>query len=384
MALLTASSPRRTRRSQQAASQQAASQQAASSAAAASSSASSSAPSSASTAAHPSHTLPLLLCLLPLLPRLLLLASSFSGSSLSAYSSPNKGDYEAHRKWLSLTASLPAARWYTHELEYWGCDYPPLCLFLHRALSLLVPFVAPKDTDLLDLNVRGYEGKVENLRALHIAAEYSFALPSLLLLLSSEPRAARYPLAALVLAAPLLPLVDHGHFQISNGVPLSLTFLALHFLSSSPDPPPRAMSLSAVLFTCSLLTKQMSLYFAPVFFCYMLSWSLRPPAPSLKLSRFLHLALPVLATALLSFLPFPPPQWPHILSRIFPFQRGLFESKVSSLWCALDTYPLDVRRRLSAGKLQKLSLLATVAAVLPACGAAYVRAERASGASERD
>ena len=36
------------------------------------------------------------------------------------------GDYEAQRHWMELTVHLPVRKWYTHDLQYWGLDYPPL------------------------------------------------------------------------------------------------------------------------------------------------------------------------------------------------------------------------------------------------------------------
>jgi len=250
-----------------------------------------------------------------------------------------------------MTATLPFASWYTHELEYWGADYPPVCLFVHFLFSKVLHMI-PSDPLLTDLSLRGYEGSVAYMRLLNIACEYSLLLLTLYYFL---PRATSLSTVLTILSMPLIPLVDHGHFQVSNSIPLSLTALSVAAATSNHA------SLACVLFTLSLLMKQMSLYFAPVFFFFLLKWSI--PSPK----RFLSLALPVLVTIALAFAPFPPSQYGHILQRIFPFHRGLFESKVSSLWCFLDTYPMDIRRRVPAPVLSSLCLLTTLSAIAPSC-----------------
>jgi alpha-1,3-glucosyltransferase len=44
--------------------------------------------------------------------------------------SPMFGDYEAQRHWMELTIHLPLREWYTHDLPYWGLDYPPLTAYV--------------------------------------------------------------------------------------------------------------------------------------------------------------------------------------------------------------------------------------------------------------
>ena len=40
------------------------------------------------------------------------------------------GDYEAQRHWMELTYHLPINEWYSHDLQYWGLDYPPLTAYV--------------------------------------------------------------------------------------------------------------------------------------------------------------------------------------------------------------------------------------------------------------
>lgn len=62
------------------------------------------------------------------------------------------GDYEAQRHWMELTIHLPIRQWYTHDLQYWGLDYPPLtayvswlcgivCVSFYLTSCFLLPFM---------------------------------------------------------------------------------------------------------------------------------------------------------------------------------------------------------------------------------------------------
>ena len=57
----------------------------------------------------------------------------------------------------------------------------------------------------------------------------------------------------------------------------------------------------------------------------------------------------------------------HVLHRIFPFQRGLFEGKVSNLWCALSVRPFSIRERLPEHIQPLLALVVTLILIIPAC-----------------
>ena len=130
---------------------------------------------SSSSSSSSSNKLPLLplAVVIYLLPRVLLLSSSHSGSSSSPHSSANHGDYQAHRKWSSYW-SLPASLWYTYELDYWGADYPPLCMYLHAAIGRFTGFIDPVQTDL---SVRGYEGGLVLMRLINISLELLAFVP---------------------------------------------------------------------------------------------------------------------------------------------------------------------------------------------------------------
>ena len=161
---------------------------------------------------------------------------------------------------------------------------------------------------------------------------------------------------------------------------------------------------ASVFFVSALCFKQMALYYAPGMFAYLIGVCL---LPKLHIGRFIGIAIVTILSFALMFAPLllgslydtyrgtlPPlditdrqvnPLFLQILPyigsnsylyslflqltqsihRIFPFARGLFEDKVANVWCAVHTlhklnmYPIPL--------LQRISLLATIVAILPAC-----------------
>jgi alpha-1,3-glucosyltransferase len=117
---------------------------------------------------------------------------------------------------------------------------------------------------------------------------------------------------------------------------------------------------------------------APVVFFYLLGRCLSK-GPLSFIKRIAGLGSTVLFTFGILWEPFvkyapseqltlPPIQrLEHVLRRIFPFQRGLFEGKVSNLWCALNVSPLNIRNRIPTDKQPLLAMLLTVFLMLPSC-----------------
>ncbi|GMH61142.1 hypothetical protein TL16_g04930 [Triparma laevis f. inornata] len=154
----------------------------------------------------------LLLSLLPLF----LLFSSFSGSL-------SPGDFHAHKKWITLTLHLPPSEWYLHELDWWGLDYPPFCIFFHAFIGLIVKTLGYED--YLTLNDKTSTTSITLLRLISITLNILIYYLPLHLLSPQKP--------SLLMFIPILILIDVGHFQVSNYIPSVLTVLTLHFLNRS-------------------------------------------------------------------------------------------------------------------------------------------------------
>ena len=172
---------------------------------------------------------------------------------------------------------------------------------------------------------------------------------------------------------------------------IGLTLLAMWAIIRNRD------CLGSVLFTLSLNFKQMSLYHSPVFFVVLLRKCIQrgyelhhcsgrnssnsgnnSASPPYRVRPFLLYLLvigcTVVATFCILWLPFclSPSEEVHtcstvvlqIVTRIFPFSRGIFEDKVANLWY-LSSVLYDYRTLVASEVLVRSSLLLTVTLLIP-------------------
>ena len=252
---------------------------------------------------------------------------------------------------------------------------------------------------------RGHEEQLLKvyMRASVISSEYLVYIPAAIMFnrkLAQQQGVSKWESSvalAAILMQPATILIDHAHFQY-NTVMLGFVVASMSSLLSD-----RYMWAS-VFFVSALCFKQMALYYAPSIFAYLIGVCL---LPKLRLGRFVGIATVTVVSFALMFAPLllgslydnyrgiSPPldttirevnplfsrllpyigsnsylyalllQLTQSIHRIFPFARGLFEDKVANVWCAihtlhkLNTYPIPL--------LQRISLLSTIVAILPAC-----------------
>ncbi|KAI0354906.1 glucosyltransferase [Trametes cingulata] len=289
---------------------------------------------------------------------------------------PMYGDYEAQRHWMELTIHLPIRQWYTYDLRYWGLDYPPLTAYISWLCGRVGAWIDPSWFALDES--RGIETPSSKvfLRSTVVAFDTLIYLPALFMFTKSwqgTRSSRRQELAlAILLFQPALILIDFGHFQY-NSVMLGFTLLAANFFALEHD------LLGAVCFVLSLGFKQMALYYAPAIGGYLLAKCIYL-GPSDGARLFARLALVTVASFVVLFLPFIPPFAParailDPLTRIFPFNRGLFEDKVANFWCATNVV-LKWKFWASQGFLVKLSAALTALGFLPAVVTLLVSAYR--------
>uniref|UniRef100_A0A3Q2XIF2 Alpha-1,3-glucosyltransferase n=1 Tax=Hippocampus comes TaxID=109280 RepID=A0A3Q2XIF2_HIPCM len=147
-----------------------------------------------------------------------------------------------------------------------------------------------------------------------------------------------------------------------TGVSLGFALWAVLALGLSWD------GLGSMAFSLALNYKQMELYHALPFFCYLLGKCVKMGLMGRGLLMLVKVAAAVLVTFALCWLPFlsDPAQTLQVLRRIFPVARGLFEDKVANTWCSLNIL-IKIRSILSTDFQLYLSLACTVLAVLPSC-----------------
>ncbi|KAL7396565.1 hypothetical protein ABVT39_007940 [Epinephelus coioides] len=292
------------------------------------------------------------------------------GVSLNSYSGAGKppmfGDYEAQRHWQEVTYNLPVKEWYfnttENDLNYWGLDYPPLTAYHSLICAFIAKTINPEWVELH--KSRGYESPAHKLfmRATVLVADLLIYIPAVVLYcLYLTDGSSRKKVSTLFcfLLYPGLILIDYGHFQY-NAVSLGFALWGVLALGLGWD------VFGSVAFCLALNYKQMELYHALPFFCYLLGKSVKLGLMGRGLFLLVRIASTVLVTFALCWLPFlsDPSQAMQVVRRIFPVARGLFEDKVANTWCSLNTL-IKIRSILSSDSQIYLSLACTLLAVLP-------------------
>ncbi|QLQ82206.1 hypothetical protein HG537_0G04610 [Torulaspora globosa] len=280
---------------------------------------------------------------------------------------PMFGDFEAQRHWMELTQHLPPSQWYWFDLEYWGLDYPPLTAYHSYILGKIGSFIKPEWFRLNES--RGFESSDLKtfMRFTVILSEALFYIPAVVYFTKwlgkhrNQSPIGQFITAATILFQPSLMLIDHGHFQY-NCVMLGLTVYAINSLLEE------FYAAAAVCFVLSICFKQMALYYAPIFFAYLLSKALF--SPRFNFPRLLSIAVATLSTFAAVYAPLYVlggglPNVLQSLHRIFPFARGIFEDKVANFWCVTNIF-FKYKETFTQDELQRYSLIATLIGFLPA------------------
>ncbi|KAL5713869.1 dolichyl-P-Glc:Man9GlcNAc2-PP-dolichol alpha-1,3-glucosyltransferase [Ranunculus cassubicifolius] len=280
---------------------------------------------------------------------------------------PKYGDFEAQRHWMEITLNTPVKEWYrnttSNNLTYWGLDYPPLTAYQSYAHSLFLYFFHPSSVALF--TSRGHESPFGKLlmRWTVLTSDVLIFFPAAILFVmafyangGSQSRDAMSWNLVMILMNPCLILIDHGHFQY-NCISLGLTIGAVAAILFKNE------LVGCLLFSLALNHKQMSLYLAPAFFSHLLGKCLRHRNPFL---RVLKLGLMVLGTFIVIW-------WPYlyslnsvteVLSRLAPFERGIYEDYVANFWCT-SSILIKWKILFTTQFLKLLSLSLTMLTLLP-------------------
>lgn len=293
---------------------------------------------------------------------------------------PMFGDYEAQRHWQEITVHTPLKDWYRNttqnDLQYWGLDYPPLSAYHSYIIGIVGAWFDPESIRLFAS--RGYENEKHKtfMRWTVILSDLYIYFPIVLCLCLDRERIKpkevknahiRTDLAMILfLLYPGLILIDHGHFQY-NCVSLGLFLWATFFVVAI-----ECESLASLCFTIALCYKQMELYHALPFFFYLLRLCFVPLMYKTKFVSFIYrlnrIVIALVSIFIIIWFPFLADfeGFKQVFVRLFPFNRGIFEDKVSNVWCAFNVL-IKLKTVYTHTEMARTCLLATTAAALPSC-----------------
>ncbi|XP_071502499.1 dolichyl pyrophosphate Glc1Man9GlcNAc2 alpha-1,3-glucosyltransferase-like [Diadema antillarum] len=246
-------------------------------------------------------------------------------------------DFEVHRNWLAITHSLPVSKWYYEDTSEWTLDYPPFFAWFEWLLSKVAVHFDPEMLKVSNLNYASPATILfQRLSVVFTDLVLAYAVKEFCLTLPKPSSYRRegvvggwtepsFTLAILLICNFGLLIIDHIHFQY-NGFLFGLMLLSITRICQD-----RTLE-GAVWFAALLNFKHIYVYVAPAYFVYLLRTYCFTASNqdggvrwrSFSIVRFLALGVLVVALCALSFGPFIlMDQLPQVLSRLFPFKRGL-------------------------------------------------------------
>ncbi|TFK76022.1 glycosyltransferase family 57 protein [Pluteus cervinus] len=225
-------------------------------------------------------------------------------------------DFEVHRNWLAITYSLPISKWYYDTTSEWTLDYPPFFAYFEKVLSIPASFIDPKIVDLNNLNYDAWS-VVAYQRFTVILTELVLGAALLRFTRGAVDPSTQRIISASLFLHPGFLIVDHIHFQY-NGFMFGILLWSILMARNGNK------LLSGILFAVLLNFKHIYMYLAPAYFIYLLRAFCLSPSGRLEIGNFLSLANAVIGVFIASLGPFlVMGQIPQLLSRLFPFTRGL-------------------------------------------------------------
>ncbi|XP_006460000.1 hypothetical protein AGABI2DRAFT_202561 [Agaricus bisporus var. bisporus H97] len=235
---------------------------------------------------------------------------------LLLYPAYRSTDFEVHRNWLAITHTLPISKWYYDTTSEWTLDYPPFFAYFEKLLSIPAYFVDSRIVDLNNLNYGGWS-VIAYQRTTVILTELVLGAVLIRFIRGAIDPPTQRIISASIFLHPGFLIVDHMHFQY-NGFLSGILLWSIYMARQGNK------LASGILFAVLLNFKHIYMYLAPAYFIYLLRSFCMTPSGQPEIKNFVSLANAVIGVFLASFGPFIlMGQIPQVLSRLFPFTRGL-------------------------------------------------------------
>ncbi|KZT62915.1 glycosyltransferase family 57 protein [Calocera cornea HHB12733] len=262
-------------------------------------------------------------------------------------------DFEVHRNWLAITHSLPISKWYFDTTSEWTLDYPPFFAYFEYLLSWPAALIDPGITTLNNLGYAAWSC-VAYQRWTVIISELVMAAALLRFVRSSSDPSLQRVISASLFLHPGFIIVDHIHFQY-NGFMYGILLWSILAARNGQ------LLKSGILFAVLLNFKHIYMYIAPAYFVYLLRAYCFNPRGSFLIQNFIKLGASVAGIFAVSLGPFlAMGQIPQLLSRLFPFTRGLNHAYWAANAWALVTAADRVLLQCKSMQLVRLTLFPTL------------------------
>ncbi|KAI0399583.1 glycosyltransferase family 57 protein [Xylaria palmicola] len=281
----------------------------------------------------------------PTLAQCAIVATAFKILLFPAYKST---DFEVHRNWLAITHSLSPWEWYYEKTSEWTLDYPPFFAYFEWLLSQVAKLADPAMLRVPNLEYDSWQTVYfQRLTVIITELVLVYALQRFVESSHSLYRRAAQAAAISILLSPGLLIIDHIHFQY-NGVMYGFLLLSLVLARQKST-----LLASGLVFAALLCMKHIYLYLAPAYFVFLLrAYCLSPKSMfRIQIANCVKLGLGIATVFATAFGPFAlKGQIPQILSRLFPFSRGLCHAywapNVWALYSFADRFLILVAPRL--------------------------------------
>ena len=273
---------------------------------------------------------------------------------------------------MELTIYLPVKDWYTNSrlnrADHWPLDYPPLSGYQSYLMGKILEKYYPEA--VIFKKSIGYESAKFKIimRLFVLISDLIFFHLSVNLFVyyifiydkskrNKKPQIINYYIILfLILANPLMIIIDHGHFQFNN-IMHGLFVISVLFLYSEK------FILAIIFFSFCVNFKQMGLYYAIVFPLYVIKKlffeNKNNFSALISLIYVIIYTIITLITNSVIYLPWLKAQKLNdVFSRIFPVQRGIFEDKVATFWCILNIF-YKLNKNFNNNNLIKLAFVFT-------------------------